>query len=127
LSRSCTRYLIRSGAVGLAAIMAAKIAGAANIVAVDIHDNRLETGSVGVNADVSFHGPGILDNVASELNARPRKRVEGDHRKFVVLFSQHGTDEADQGGVADREDTTKTTGPLGHRQSRTSSRHGQHQ
>jgi aryl-alcohol dehydrogenase len=31
-----------AGAVGLAAIMAAKIAGAANIVAVDIHDNRLE-------------------------------------------------------------------------------------
>jgi hypothetical protein len=88
---------------------------------------RLETGSVGVNADLSFHGPGILDNVAAELNARPRKRVEGDHRKFVVLFIQHGTNEADQGGVADREDTTKTTGPQGYRQSRTSSRHGQHQ
>jgi IS30 family transposase len=24
--------------------------------------------------DLSFHGPGILDNVAEELNARPRKR-----------------------------------------------------
>ena len=24
--------------------------------------------------DLSFHGPGILDNVAAELNARPRKR-----------------------------------------------------
>ena len=26
------------------------------------------------STDLSFHGPGILDNVASELNARPRKR-----------------------------------------------------
>nr|WP_233432205.1 IS30 family transposase [Mycobacterium shinjukuense] len=25
--------------------------------------------------DLSFHGPGILDNVAAELNARPRKRL----------------------------------------------------
>ena len=25
-------------------------------------------------SDLSFHGPGILDNVAAELNARPRKR-----------------------------------------------------
>jgi transposase, IS30 family len=24
--------------------------------------------------DLSFHGPGILDNVAAELNSRPRKR-----------------------------------------------------
>ncbi len=24
--------------------------------------------------DLSFHGPGILDNIAAELNARPRKR-----------------------------------------------------
>ncbi|MCJ1908677.1 NAD(P)-dependent alcohol dehydrogenase [Planococcus ruber] len=31
-----------SGAVGLSAIMAAKIAGCLNIIAVDIHDNRLE-------------------------------------------------------------------------------------
>ena len=26
--------------------------------------------------DLSFHGPGILDNVAAELNARPRKRLK---------------------------------------------------
>ena len=26
------------------------------------------------STDLSFHGPGILDNVAAELNARPRKR-----------------------------------------------------
>ncbi|MGH3598298.1 MAG: IS30 family transposase, partial [Mycobacterium sp.] len=26
--------------------------------------------------DLSFHGPGILDNVAAELNARPRKRFK---------------------------------------------------
>ncbi|WP_018162658.1 IS30 family transposase, partial [Smaragdicoccus niigatensis] len=25
--------------------------------------------------DLSFHGPGILDNVASELNGRPRKTL----------------------------------------------------
>ncbi|MBX0315090.1 NAD(P)-dependent alcohol dehydrogenase [Planococcus glaciei] len=31
-----------SGAVGLSAVMAAKIAGCLNIIAVDIHDNRLE-------------------------------------------------------------------------------------
>ncbi|WP_415796347.1 transposase, partial [Mycolicibacterium frederiksbergense] len=24
--------------------------------------------------DLSFHGPGILDNVAAELNGRPRER-----------------------------------------------------
>jgi IS30 family transposase len=27
------------------------------------------------STDLSFHGPGILDNVAAELNARPRKRL----------------------------------------------------
>ena len=26
------------------------------------------------STDLSFHGPGILDNVATELNRRPRKR-----------------------------------------------------
>jgi IS30 family transposase len=26
--------------------------------------------------DLSFHGPGILDNVAAELNARPRERYK---------------------------------------------------
>ena len=26
------------------------------------------------STDLSFHGPGILDNVAAEVNARPRKR-----------------------------------------------------
>jgi IS30 family transposase len=30
------------------------------------------TGAKGT--DLSFHGPGILDDVAAELNARPRKR-----------------------------------------------------
>jgi IS30 family transposase len=27
------------------------------------------------STDLSFHGPGILDNIAAELNARPRKRL----------------------------------------------------
>jgi IS30 family transposase len=26
------------------------------------------------STDLSFHGPGILENVAAELNRRPRKR-----------------------------------------------------
>lgn len=34
--------------------------------------------------DLSFHGPGILDNVAAELNARPRKR-HGFHTPAEVL------------------------------------------
>jgi IS30 family transposase len=28
--------------------------------------------------DLSVHGPGILDNIAAELNARPRKRLDWD-------------------------------------------------
>jgi IS30 family transposase len=34
--------------------------------------------------DLSFHGPGILENVAAELNARPRKR-HGFHTPAEVL------------------------------------------
>ncbi|MGA8046371.1 MAG: IS30 family transposase, partial [Dermatophilaceae bacterium] len=29
-------------------------------------------------SDLSVHGPGILDNIAAELNARPRKRLDWD-------------------------------------------------
>ena len=34
--------------------------------------------------DLSIHGPGILENVAAELNARPRKR-HGWHTPAEVL------------------------------------------
>lgn len=36
--------------------------------------NRLLRQYFPKGTDLSFHGPGILDNVAAELNARPRKR-----------------------------------------------------
>jgi len=31
--------------------------------------------------DLSFYGPGMLDNIAAELNARPRKRHEFHTRR----------------------------------------------
>ena len=43
----------------------------------------------------SFHGPGILDNVARELNNRPRKTL-GFHtpaEAFIELLSKHNNDD----------------------------------
>jgi IS30 family transposase len=41
--------------------------------------------------DLSVHGPGILDNVAAELNARPRKRLDWDTpaEELEKLISTH--------------------------------------
>jgi IS30 family transposase len=49
-------------------------------------------------ADLSFYGPGLLDNIAAELNARPRKR-HGFHTPVEVL-QQLISDTAKQHGVA---------------------------
>jgi transposase, IS30 family len=36
--------------------------------------NRLLRRYLPKGSDLSFHGPGLLDNIAAELNSRPRKR-----------------------------------------------------
>lgn len=55
-----------SGAVGLSAIMAAKIANCKNIIAVDVHDSRLEMARE-LGATHTFNGK--RDNVVEEINA----------------------------------------------------------
>jgi IS30 family transposase len=47
--------------------------------------------------DLSFHGPGLLDNYAAELNSRPRKRLDWDTpaERLEALLS-----EAQPSGVA---------------------------
>jgi transposase, IS30 family len=44
-------------------------------------------------SDLSVHGPGILDNIAAELNARPRKRLNWDTPAEALeqLLSTHQT------------------------------------
>jgi len=46
------------------------------------------------STDLSFYGPGMLDNIATELNARPRKRHAFRTPAEVLdeLLSQHTTD-----------------------------------
>ncbi len=46
--------------------------------------------------DLSFYGPGMLDNIAAELNTRPRKRhgfqtpAEVLHRLLSEATTNHG-------------------------------------
>jgi len=49
--------------------------------------------------DLSFHGPGILENVAAELNRRPRKRH--GHRTFAEVLATLISNPINQTGVAD--------------------------
>lgn len=52
------------GAVGLSAIMAAKIAGCENIIAVDLHDNRLELAEeLGATATINSGNVDIVEKV----------------------------------------------------------------
>jgi len=50
------------------------------------------------STDLSFHGPGILDNVAAELNARPRKRH--GYRTPAEVLAELLSNPSDQIGVA---------------------------
>jgi len=50
------------------------------------------------STDLSFHGPGILDNVASELNARPRKRH--GYRTPAEVLAELLSNPTNQNGVA---------------------------
>ena len=50
------------------------------------------------STDLSFHGPGILDNVAAELNARPRKRH--GYRTPAEVLSELLSNQSNQTGVA---------------------------
>lgn len=50
------------------------------------------------STDLSFHGPGILDNVAAELNARPRKRH--GYRTPAEVLTELLSNPSNQTGVA---------------------------
>ena len=50
------------------------------------------------STDLSFHGPGILDNVAAELNARPRKRH--GYRTPAEVLTEILSNQSNQAGVA---------------------------
>jgi IS30 family transposase len=50
------------------------------------------------SSDLSFHGPGMLDNIAAELNSRPRKRH--GFRTPAELLEEIMTKTADNHGVA---------------------------
>jgi len=50
------------------------------------------------STDLSFHGPGILDNVAAELNARPRKRH--GYRTPAEVLAELLSNPTNQTGVA---------------------------
>ena len=50
------------------------------------------------STDLSFHGPGILDNVAAELNARPRKRH--GYRTPAEVLTEILSNQSNQTGVA---------------------------
>ena len=50
------------------------------------------------STDLSFHGPGILDNVAAELNARPRKRH--GYRTPAEVLTELLSNQSNQAGVA---------------------------
>jgi IS30 family transposase len=50
-------------------------------------------------SDLSFHGPGMLDNIAAELNARPRKR-HGFRTPAEMLEEILAKSEQEQHGVA---------------------------
>lgn len=50
------------------------------------------------STDLSFHGPGILDNVAAELNARPRKRH--GYRTPAEVLTEILSNPSNQTGVA---------------------------
>jgi transposase, IS30 family len=51
------------------------------------------------STDLSFHGPGILENVASELNRRPRKRH--GYRTPAEVLAELISNPTKQAGVAD--------------------------
>ncbi|MGO1385111.1 MAG: IS30 family transposase [Arachnia sp.] len=51
------------------------------------------------STDLSFHGPGILENVAAELNHRPRKRH--GYRTPAEVLATLFSDPTNQTGVAD--------------------------
>ena len=50
------------------------------------------------STDLSFHGPGILDNVAAELNARPRKRH--GYRTPAEVLTELFSNQSNQTSVA---------------------------
>ncbi|MEO8749938.1 MAG: IS30 family transposase [Allobranchiibius sp.] len=50
------------------------------------------------STDLSFHGPGILQNVAAELNQRPRKRH--DYRTPTEVLTELLSNPTNQAGVA---------------------------
>ena len=51
------------------------------------------------STDLSFHGPGILENVAAELNRRPRKRH--GYRTPAEVLATLFSNPTNQTGVAD--------------------------
>ena len=50
------------------------------------------------STDLSFHGPGILENVAAELNARPRKRH--GYRTPAEVLTEILSNQSNQTGAA---------------------------
>ena len=72
-----------AGAVGLAAIMAARVAGCTTIVAVDLHDSRLELArEIGATHTDQLHGPtDMADEAVGHHRRRGRQLHPRHHRR----------------------------------------------
>ncbi|MCB2050046.1 MAG: zinc-binding dehydrogenase [Novosphingobium sp.] len=93
-----------AGPVGLAAILAASVSGAREIVAIDMHEKRLDVArAMGATATVSLrnsieqrrsqiydvcgpHGPNVVVEAAGVLQAFPEGvDLTGNHGRYIVL------------------------------------------
>lgn len=93
-----------AGPVGLAAILAASVSGAREVIAIDMHQNRLDVArSLGATATVSLkdspeerrrqiydicgpHGPNVVVEAAGVLPAFPEGvDLTGNHGRYIIL------------------------------------------
>ncbi|MGB6406907.1 MAG: NAD(P)-dependent alcohol dehydrogenase [Planococcus donghaensis] len=79
-----------SGAVGLSAVMAAKIAGCLNIIAVDIHDNRLELAKeLGATHTLNGKNVDVVEEIKKITNGGTHYAVETTGVPPVVKQAIH--------------------------------------
>ena len=93
-----------AGPVGLSAILLAKLSGAREIIAIDMHENRLAVArSMGATATISLkdspeerrrqvydrvasHGPDVVVEAAGVLQAFPEGvDLSGNHGRYIIL------------------------------------------
>ncbi|KIL48395.1 NAD(P)-dependent alcohol dehydrogenase [Jeotgalibacillus campisalis] len=80
-----------SGAVGLSAVMAAKIAGCLNIIAVDLHESRLELAKeLGATHTLNGNDVDVVQEVKKITNGGAHYAVETTGVPPVVKQSIHG-------------------------------------